>query len=179
MICGGYLEYYDLVRNSCSFDEKLCMKLGFKSIAKAPGDISIIDADAGRSGKGERSIIYGSGKRLIGAVKQGAAAVWIKDYLLDKQLLDVVYDNTIPLVFPISDIVCANGLQRPRLMSKMSRLLKYSAKLGIGISFITMAESRSGMCSYMQIVEIAKLLGADEECARAGLSEINKRMLYD
>jgi hypothetical protein len=179
MIWGGYLEYYDIVRSSCNFDEKLCMKLGFKGIAKAPGDISITDAASGRIVRGERNIVYGSGNLLIGAVKKGAGAVWITDYLLDKKLLDVISDNSIPLVFPLSDIIFAKGLQRPRLMAKMSVLLKYSKKLGLGISFITLADSQKNMCSYMQLIEIAKLLGADDELARTGLSEINKRILYD
>lgn len=173
------MEYYDIVRSSCSFDSGLCSKLGFKAIVKAPGEVSIVDASEGKSDKILGSIAYGGGKPLVSAAKIGAKAIWITDYLIDKKLLEVMADGSVAAVFAMSDIVLSKGLQRSKTMSRMASLLNYSIKMDVEPCFITLADSQKNMCSYMQLVELAKLLGADDDCARSGISETTKRILHD
>jgi hypothetical protein len=55
----------------------------------------------------------------------------------------------------------------------VSKLFEYAKKSKIDVMFVTLARSNAFLCSCMQLVEIAKLIGAEEEYAKRSISSAN------
>jgi len=171
------LPYYDIVFEGCNADEKTARKLGFEKIGVIPKDIMLLDLDRKKFGGEKRCIASGSAGNLSSAVSSGVAAVYLKEPIIDKSLIAKMADNSTILCISLSEITSLYGLKRSRTMLKVGRLFLYAKKKDVPVSFITAARSDSLMCSHMQMVELAKLLGADEEYARVSIGETNKMLL--
>ena len=59
----------------------------------------------------------------------------------------------------------------------MGKLLDYSLGIKLEVCFATFAKSNLNLCSYMQLIELAKLLGADEDYARKSISSVTKSLV--
>ena len=170
------MPYYDIVFEGCSADGNAARKLGFAKIGVIPEDISFVELE--RSGMKDRGcIVSGPSGSLISAAAGGVAGIYIPDYNIDKRLIRTMADNRTVLCISLSDPMRLYGLRRSRLLFKMGKLFSYAKKEKVPVSFITMARSDSMMCSYMQIIEIAKLVGADEDYARESVGVTNKALL--
>ncbi len=173
------MHYYDLVFETCDISEHLERKLGFEKIIVANHGIDVVDLDT-RNFDGKKNIV-GIGKnpnRLSSAVKSGISAVSLAEPTIDKGLIAAMEDNGCILCIGLSDIMSYYGMKRTRLIYKMNKLFEYSRKK-VGVSFVTLAKSNSMMCSYMQMIELAKMIGADESYARKSISEINEKLLVE
>lgn len=169
--------YYDIVFDSCNVDEELSARLGFARVGIIPKDIGF--AELGKRGAGGEKKVIASGPvgSLISAANSGVAAIYINDAKIDKKLIAAMEDNETVLCISLSGIMELYGLKRSHLLFKACKLFSYAKKEGVDTAFVTLAKSRSGMCSYMQMIELAKLVGASEDYARHSVSEINKRLV--
>jgi hypothetical protein len=171
------LPYYDIVFETCKVDDSLAARLGFGRILTIPRDIEFIDVGKRGIGNEKRAIASGPVGSLTSAANAGVAAILIGDAQIDKKLITAMADNDTVLCIPLSEIMGLYGLKRSRLMFKMGKLFSYARKEGLDVSFTTLARSNSMMCSYMQMVELAKLLGVGEDYARKSVGEVNKRLV--
>jgi hypothetical protein len=168
------LAYYDIVSEGCDFSEDFQKRLGFSKVFSAGKDIGIYDADK-KAGDCDGCIAYGSNaSNMIHMVRSGAKAIMLKDFKIEKKLLEIAIENGCVLLVPFNGIISSYGFERSRNLFKASKFLSYATKKDAKISFISMASSKMGMCSYMQLVELAKMLGASEEEARDGISKTTK-----
>ncbi len=171
------MPYYDIVFDSCNIDDALSAKLGFSRIGMIPNDIGFADLSK-RGASGEKNLIAsGPVGNLIGAAGSGVSAIYIPDYQIDKKLIATMADNEAILCVSLSDVMEPYGLKRSQLIFRIGKLFAYAKKEGVDVAFLTLAKARSRMCSYMQIIELAKLIGADEDYARRSVGEINGRLL--
>ena len=173
------MRYYDIVFDSCNVDEKVERKLGFDKIGVIPRDIEMIDVDRKKPERNCRCIAYGSFGNLLGSVNMGVAALRLQEPTIDKRLIAAMAENGTALCIPISDITSLYGLKRSRTLYKIGKLFAYVKKAGVDVSLITGARSDSMLCSYMQIIEVARLFGADEADTRRSLSEVNRGLLVE
>ena len=171
------MPYYDIVFESCEIDDNLAARLGFGKILTIPKDVELIELGKRGIGNDKNVIASGPVGSLVSAANAGAAAVLVGDAEIDKRLIAAMADNDTVLCMPLSDIMGLYGLKRSRLMFKMNRLFTYARKQGVDVSFATLARSNSTMCSYMQIIELARLLGVPEGYARKSISEVNRRFV--
>lgn len=168
------MPYYDIVSEGCDFSADLQRRLGFSKIFSIGRDITLYDADK-KAGNCEGCIAYGSNaSNMIHMARSGAKAIMIKDFKIEKKLLEIAIDNGCTLLVPFNTIISAYGFERSRNLFKASRFLSYARKNDAKISFISMASSKIWMCSYMQLVELAKMIGASEGEARIGVGETTK-----
>ncbi len=169
--------YYDVVFSSCNIDSDLESRLGFSKIGVIPESIAFVDLQERGVGKERKAIASGPAGKLIQAVNMGVSAVYLKEMEADKKLISSLADNGVALCISLSDIMELYGLRRSHAIFKAGRLLSSARKGGVDVAFVTLARSRSSMCSYMQMVELAKLMGADEGYARKSISEANRRLV--
>ncbi len=168
------MPYYDIVYEGCDFSNDFQERLGFSKIFSIGKDIELYDSDK-KAGDCDGCIAYGSNaSNMIHMARSGAKAIMMKDFKIEKKLLEIAIENGCILLVPVNSIVSSYGFERSRNLFKASKFLRYVKKKGAKISFISMASSKTGMCSYMQLVELAKMLGASEEEARAGISKTTK-----
>lgn len=173
------MRYYDIAFDSCNIDASLEKRLGFEKIGVIPKDIGTVSADNRRPERNSRCIAYGSTGNLIGAASGGVAAVYLGEPNIDKKLMAALSENGTTLCLYISDVTSLYGLKRSRLLYKTGKLFAYADKQGIPVSLVTGAKSNSMLCSFMQIIELAKLFGVDESYARKSLGETNRRLLVE
>lgn len=158
------LRYYDILYDSCKPDRPFQERLGFESVFFVR--------------KGSRFPVCASSDAsvLLKALQGNAVAIAITDFTIDRKLMVKVKESGALLCIPFSEIVSRTGFQRTRLIYKATAMLKYAYNKRIDVSFASLAESELYMNSRMQLVELARMLGATEEQARQGVSSSNKRI---
>lgn len=157
------MKYYDIVTEPCSFDEAFAKRLGFEAVFRA-----------GRSG----ALFIGSDMAsATKAAQHGAVAVAITDFTLDRGVMAKLSDNETVLCIPIAILAKSKGLEQARLLHRAAELVRYAYRKRIDVSFASLASSRLFMESRMQLIELAKMLGATEEQARLGVGEVNRKVI--
>ncbi|MGI0133873.1 MAG: hypothetical protein ACREBW_02800 [Candidatus Micrarchaeaceae archaeon] len=172
------MDFYDIVMPSCEFDNWFAQRLGFRKIFVCGKDIELANADKTTSFPEKDFIAVGANKNnLLVAARAGASAVVITDSRIDRKLMEELREQKTALIIPTSLVTSSYSLERPKRLYMLSRLHSHARKLGIDVGFATMAESRSNMCSYIQLIEMAKLIGADGHQARHGIGEVNRSVV--
>ena len=167
------MEFNDIVYSSCDADRGFVERLGFKRALVLGKDIQIRDLDKSKDTNASGLIVIGSNKqRLEGAAKSGALAIEITDYRIDRKLMHTIKERGVRLLVSFAALKRLEGNSRQRALYMMSKLLRTAMKMKIEVRFASMAESRLQMFSSMQLIELAKLIGADEGAARAGISKL-------
>ena len=177
---GASLPYYDAIFDTCEVSDALVGRLGFKRMIVLGRDLPVIRTDARGLGGEKRALAVGrDSARLAAAVKGGVASACLEEPIMDKELLAAMADNDCILCVPMSGIMSAFGLRRARLMYRTGRLISKAEKMGVPVGIVTMAPSNALMCSYMQMVELARLMGVEEGFARESISVTNRRLVED
>ena len=101
----------------------------------------------------------------------------IADSRIDRKLLATMKDKGVTLCIPFNRILESQGLRRSSSMYMASRLAKYAIKKDIRVSFVSLAGSEETLCSPVQLIELAKLLGVKEEQAREAVSKNNEALV--
>lgn len=170
------MDFYDLASEGCTFDDAFARRLGFKKVFTINKDIKAV-GHGSEANTAQNAIAFGKDKaQLFSLVRHGASFVAITDSYIDKKLMQGIKENKCILCMPMSIITASYGLERSRNAYRMKKLFEHARKMGIEVAFVSMAKTKEYMNSYMQLIELAKLIGADERYARYSISEINKRI---
>ncbi len=112
-------------------------------------------------------------KDILAVIKANPSAIVFKDLHINKKAMEKMKESDIALCLPTSSITCSYGLQRSRTIYLMSKLFAHAKSIKLDVSFATLAMNNMHLCSYLQLIELAKLLGSDDEYARRSIGEIN------
>ncbi len=171
------MDFYDIASESCSFDEKLAERLGLKKIFVLNRDVRAVGNES-QNRNIEGGIAFGRDpNQLLNLVKHGAAAVAITDSHVDKKLMAEIKERNCTIIMPMSAITASYGLQRSHNIYKMAKLFAFARKKGIEVAFTSMAKTPMYLNSYIQLIELAKLVGADDAYARYSLSKVTKSIV--
>ncbi|MCW6160530.1 MAG: hypothetical protein LVQ95_05605 [Candidatus Micrarchaeales archaeon] len=172
------MNFYDIAADSCTFDSAFEKRLGFKRIFVVNRDIAAVGRGDENKQITERSIAFGKAEeQLLALVKNGASAVAITDSYIDRKLMESIRENKCVLCLPMSIITASYGVERARNVYRMRKLFADARKRGIDVCFASMAKTPAYLNSYMQLIELAKLVGAEERYARYSMSEITKSLV--
>jgi len=171
------MEYYDVAYETCGTDSKLEKRLGYERIFSSK-EAKVVDGNSYKGSEVEDSLFISSPRaNIMAALKASPKAVVFPDSRIDRKVIKVVAEREVALCIPIGDLTSSYGLQRSRSLYMTSKLFDYARSKKIDVSFVTLARDRTQLCSYIQLIEMAKLLGASEEYARESISKINKSMV--
>jgi len=171
---GVSLDYYDIAYGSCNVSEALENALGYKRIFLSSKDLKIIDSIYKKEEiEGSISINASDDKDIFAVIKGNPSAIAFKDLHINKKAMEKMKESEIALCLPMSYITCSYGLQRSRNIYLMSKLFAHARSIKMDASFATLAMNNIHLCSYMQLIELAKLLGASDDYARSSISGIN------
>lgn len=169
------MDFYDIVAETCGFNAQFAQRLGFKQVLTINREVAALGHGVEPMQHAGPAIAFGRGKeQLLALVKHGAPAVAITDSYVDPELINAIADNHAVLCMPMNVVSASYGTERARNIYRMRRLFTVARKHGIEVCFISLAKTRVYMASYMQLVEFAKLIGAEERYARRSVSEINR-----
>ncbi|MCL5429894.1 MAG: hypothetical protein M1504_00265 [Candidatus Marsarchaeota archaeon] len=173
------MDFYDIVSETCAFDESLAKRLGFKKIAVINKDITAFGHGKQNTGKrNANTIAFGKDEQEIAnLVRGGANAVAMTGFHIDKKLMELIRDRNCVLCLPMTAITASYGIERSRNIYRIRKLFSYARSNGIEVSFASMAKTKRYLNSYVQLIELAKLVGADERYARHSIGEINKYLV--
>jgi RNase P/RNase MRP subunit p30 len=168
--------YYDIALQSCSVGPGLESSLGFKRIFLAGKDVALLSAR--KKGSFSSAIVSGTNKKLLTeASRGGAGALIIEDMRIDKSLIDTMAKKRTVLCIPANAITSKEGMERAKAIFLMSGLFGYAKGRGVHVGFVSLAPSGAGLCSSMQLIEFARLIGAEEQYARYSISTVNKEIV--
>lgn len=177
---GVFLDYYDIAYETCDIDGALERRLGYNKIFIANKDIKIVDGNSYSGKSVEDSIFISSPKaNILAVLKMSPKAVVFPDSRIDRKVMKSVAERGVMLCMPLSNIMTSYGLKRSRSLYMMSKLFDYARSKKIEVSFVTLARSNNHLCSYMQLAELAKLIGADDAYARRSIGETNRSLVVE
>lgn len=154
--------------------------MGYKKIFIAGKDVKVVDGSNYRNRDVQGSIFVNNGRQnLFSVLSMSPIAVVFSDLRINKKAMEQMHDKGIALCFPVSMITVPYGLQRSRNMYMAKRLLDHARKVSLDVSVVTLARSASHLCSYMQLVETARLIGMEEKRARESISRVNKSLVVE
>ena len=167
------MRYYDVVAMA-RVDGGVAARLGYKRILTSE-DIRVVERHAGSS----RYIIRSSEPGLIfkalgedlcmGVIFKGNAPV--------KKLLEKAASSGKPIIIPASEITCATGSAFMRATYGLRSVLSYCVKAGAPVAMASLAASESALLSSMQMLELARFVGASPDRAKEMLGRIGE--VYD
>ena len=168
------MQFYDIAHQT-ALHGYVWRQLGFKRIAVLGTEVRITAPGS----KGiEGSICAGpSGEALNAAAKQQPRAIILGDSRIDRKLLATMKDRDVMLCIPFNRILESTGLRRTSSIYMAGKLANYAIKLGIRVAFVSMAGSEEMLCSPVQLIELAKLLGVREEYARNAVVVTNGELV--
>lgn len=167
------MDYIDIVYGSCNVDRGMSAKLGFSRVLVANEDLKVINVDEKVSGAEGALAIGRDTAKLYAAVRSHAKAVAIIGARIDRKLLEEMSGNGVVLCMPMEQLTTCSGLERTKRIYFMRKLYAAARKRDIHVSFASFARDKLQLCSYMQLIEMAKRIGATEQYARYSLAEIN------
>ncbi len=170
------MAYYDIVMGSCTHDERFVQRLGFKRVFSADGIGAVVQGSGTKVPQKPFIAIGHDAGWLTNMMKNGAAALVVERNDADRKLLAVMRDRDATLLVPLGPMTELFGLRRTRTMYFMHSMVKLAMKMKVRVGFASLAGSRLQMCSYMQLIELAKLVGATEGLAREALGKVNKEL---
>lgn len=170
------MEFYDIVLDSCRFESGFEKRLGFKRIFIGDKDVKLTNMEIAKSA--DSGIVYGVNKERLASVAKGnVRGVCILDNKTDRKLMGQLSKEGITLCINLSAITGAFGLERPKRIYLTRKLVDYARKSRVEVAFLSLAPYTHYMLSAMQILELARLLGADEGYARKSMSEVGRRLI--
>jgi hypothetical protein len=174
------VDYYDIAYETCEISKALENSLGYKRIFFAQKDIKVLDGGHYKHDEVENSIFINTNlDNLIGILNMSPSAIIFSDLRINKKAIEQMEERKIPLCLPLSILTSSYGLQRSKNLYFMSKLFAHARKMDVDVSFVTLSKNNTNLCSYMQLIELAKLIGADEDYARKSVSEINKSLVIE
>lgn len=168
-------QYFDLV-HMADVDRGLVSRLGYKRIF-SENEIKVVDSLKSNNGS---KLILRSGE--VGKIDRwvrdnNVIGIIIEDYTLVRKIITAIKDNDKLLLFVAGDLTDVDRNARLRNITRMRTLFKSAVHYGVETSLITLAKDCACLLSSLQMVEIAKLIGADEKQAIRMLGSFGER--YD
>jgi hypothetical protein len=168
------LRYYDLVAPGFEPDPGLVGRLGFEKVFSCGKDIAFLDSDSGAVSESRFVCAGYKGNGMMAAIRNGASAIVPLGLEIERKVAEYAEGSETVVCVPVSRIISGFGFNRLRNIGRAKSLLRVCRKYGTKFTFVTFAENAFGMLSYMQVIEIAKMLGASESEARAAVSIANR-----
>jgi RNase P/RNase MRP subunit p30 len=167
------LDFYDIIYDF-DVNNELIKRLGFKKAFILGKELTFSNS---RSGQGKDIGISKDIKTLEYFIQNKFNAILIDDYSINKKIIADIKEKNIILYFSLSAIMSAYGIERSKIIYKMSRLFSYAKSKKVNVCFASFAQRPSYLASVMQLIELAKLVGADERYSRYCLSEITRSLV--
>ncbi|MGD0729118.1 MAG: hypothetical protein ABR981_03515 [Candidatus Micrarchaeaceae archaeon] len=139
--------------------------------------MKITNAKSRREEIEDSIFINGIGTDFFQMLSANPKAIVFSDLRINKKAIEQMRDKEIILCIQTSNISNSADLQRSKILYMTSKLFDYARSMKLDISFASFARREHELCSYMQMLELAKLIGANEEYARRSISEVNKSLM--
>ena len=165
------MDFYDLAYAD-ALNGAAAQPLGFKTIFAADREVKIARDPA----KSPGCVYIGQGEGAERASKAGAIAVVPEDYRLEPKAAAQMLDRDTILGISTYPLMSTNGIKRSKRIHFAGRMFALAEKKGIDVAFITVARSELYLCSAMQLIVLAGMIGANEDQARDSIARVNKRL---
>ncbi len=154
-------------------DERLAKRLGYAAILTVGKSLRLGSVKGGDN----RSVLLSTDKDAARAVRSGGIGLIFDNYAIDGKLIAELEANDSIMYISMRQIVSNYGFGRSRSISMARKLLSYAMRKRVRVGFISFADSVDCLCSKVQMIELAKLIGAGESYARTALSQTNSELL--
>lgn len=172
------MDFYDLAYPK-SLEGGIGKRLGFKKILVLGKDLKISAPNSPQNEISDSLCIGYSGEQLCSAAKLSPRAILIRDSRIDRKLIEILRSKEIILCIAFDGIMENAGLRRSSQLYMMSKLVSYALKKKIQIAFVTLAKSEETLCSPIQLIELAKLVGASDLFSRSAICNTNKELMIE
>ncbi len=110
-------------------------------------------------------------------IRDSPWAIIFRDMKINKKAVEQMREYDVALCIPMGQITSLYGLQRSRALYLTRKLVIHARKMKVDVSTVTLARDMTHMCSCIQLLEMAKLVGLKEEYARESIGRINRSIV--
>lgn len=164
------MAYFDLSSSEIT-DRRVTASLGYKKIFSSKELPVLENLDSN-----ERCIVRsGEIGMLRRAIRRNnVAGIMIKDNELLRIAVEEAAENEKTLFISLHDILCSDTKSRLRNIYRARGLMAFAMRSKASISLVSLADSEAGLISTMQMLGMAKFLGASEENAKRIVSRLGE-----
>lgn len=157
------MQYYDVAGFEVSGE--LASRLGFSRVYLSGRDVQLLEDRMPGAGK---AIVRSSNPGILAKAlrSRNTVGIVISGSELLRKVVEEVRINGKLLVFVASELTAASPSDRLRNLQRMRRLLQFATHMRAEAAIISLAGGKEYLMSRMQMVEIARLIGADDGQAR-------------
>ncbi len=149
-------------------------RLGYKKILEAGKDIEVMDS-VGAATLTKKIVRSDSIETITKGVRQNRTiGVLPKNASLSGKALDAVKENGKLVLIPLSEATCAQGPDRAHALPRFRKLVRNVLIAKVPFALVSMAETREGMMSSLQMIEVAGFLGVDQRRAKEALAKLGE-----
>ncbi|MDE1825194.1 MAG: hypothetical protein KGH61_00725 [Candidatus Micrarchaeota archaeon] len=168
------MQYIDITNSPERFEQKLAKRLGFSRFVNANDQIIIAD----RAGPGAKPLlIQTTNPNLIFAMIKSPKAIGIlsNGEEVEQRVLNKLKENGKLVVFNAYYLTVG---QRDRVskIHRLKKLFRMAGKSKTRMGIVSLAPNQDYLLSSAQLLEIAKLITADDHQAKLMLSNIGETL---
>lgn len=170
------MDFYDLAQPAAT-DGALSGSLGFKKIYTVGRDVDVVNASAAKGDLSDTICIGAAGEVLCAVAKRSPRAIIVSDFRIDRKLIAIMAERDVTLCIGMDSIIESSAHNRTRAIYMQSKLLAYAMGKKMDVAFVSLARSQENLCSPMQLIALAKVLGASDGYARESVSGVNASLV--
>jgi RNase P/RNase MRP subunit p30 len=162
------MAYFDLTRAEIA-DRGRAAVLGYKKILSGK-ELPVVE----NLSLSSQCVVRSGETGMLGRAvrRSNVAGIIIKDNELLRLAVEETVENEKLLFLPLHEILCSDTRSRMRNIYRMRGLMAFATRSRAKISLVTLAEGEPCILSTMQMLEIAKFLGANESNSKKMISTL-------
>ena len=160
------MKYYDIVALP-RVGAALAERLGYANVF-SQGEVRVAERPSGDSAYMLRSSEPGFIFKAIG--DRNCIGIIFKDNIPVKKTLEKAASEGKAVIIPMTEITCSSGPSLMRNTYRLRSVLAACRKAKTPVALVSLAGSDSALLSAMQMLELARFIGAEYEDAKEMLS---------
>gem|GEM_PF-1534979 len=152
-------------------EKKMGNLLGYKKIL-GKKELPVVDGLSSNN----KCIVRGGESGILDRAlrRNNVIGIIIKDNELIRMSVEEVKETDKLLFLSVHDLTCVDTRTRLRNLYRMRGLLSFATHSKAKVSLISLAEDESCLLSSIQMIEMAKFLGANEEQAKKMINNLGE-----
>jgi hypothetical protein len=168
------MQFFDIVALKEEIDlEQLAVRFGYRKIFLLGKDVELVSDVKRLDEEGSFIVKSGNNETLSKAVRSNnVIGVIVDDSKVSGKFIEELRTHEKLLFVPVAPLICPARESRLRSLFWAKGILRTALMGKAGVSLVTLAAEKECLLSSAQMLEIAKLLGANDKVAGEMLSAL-------
>jgi RNase P/RNase MRP subunit p30 len=166
------MQFFDLVAMKEESLDSLASRLGYKKIFRVGKELEVVE-DLKSVSSSKKILVNDDFETISKALRQSdVIGMMPKSASISKKTLEAIKNNESVLFLPVAQVTCAEAGLRTQRLVRMRGWVRSALMAKVPFALVSMAESKEGMMSSAQMLDVAEFLGIGQGQAKEALARI-------